>query len=203
MTVDHDKFVKWGCRSLEAFTTDQKAWLEDEVTSAMGLVAMQRNLSAKTQRKLSAILEVVRGKKTMPTFSSASLKKLDTCHPDLQHLMQEAILSYDLKVLCGHRTKQEQEAAHAAGASKLQWPESKHNRVPSEAVDVVPYPVVWPDARTSTYIKDLARFYLMGGYVLGVAHGLGLRVRWGGDWDRDFDVSDQVFDDLCHFELVG
>ncbi|KKK66847.1 hypothetical protein LCGC14_2959950, partial [marine sediment metagenome] len=26
---------------------------------------------------------------------------------------------------------------------------------------------------------------------------------WGGDWDLDWNVRDNVFDDLGHFELIG
>ena len=31
---------------------------------------------------------------------------------------------------------------------------------------------------------------------------LGVRLRWGGDWDSDLEVDDNDFDDLPHFELV-
>ena len=39
------------------------------------------------------------------------------------------------------------------------------------------------------------------GYVQGVAEQLGIKIRWGGDWDSDFDFKDQTFNDLVHFEL--
>jgi len=38
--------------------------------------------------------------------------------------------------------------------------------------------------------------------VFGIAHRRGIKLRWGGDWDRDLDFSDQRFYDLYHFELV-
>ncbi len=28
-------------------------------------------------------------------------------------------------------------------------------------------------------------------------------MRWGGDWDRDTEVKDNVFQDYPHFELVN
>jgi peptidoglycan LD-endopeptidase CwlK len=28
-------------------------------------------------------------------------------------------------------------------------------------------------------------------------------LRWGGDWSMDFEVRDNQFDDLVHFEIVG
>ncbi len=27
-------------------------------------------------------------------------------------------------------------------------------------------------------------------------------IRYGGDWDRDFDITDNKFQDLVHFELI-
>ena len=34
-----------------------------------------------------------------------------------------------------------------------------------------------------------------------VAKGMGITLRWGGDWDRDFQVNDNKFDDFPHFEI--
>jgi peptidoglycan L-alanyl-D-glutamate endopeptidase CwlK len=36
---------------------------------------------------------------------------------------------------------------------------------------------------------------------LGVASQMGLKIRWGGDWDMDTQTKDNKFDDLVHFEL--
>jgi hypothetical protein len=30
---------------------------------------------------------------------------------------------------------------------------------------------------------------------------MGIELRWGGDWDQDFEVKDNRFDDFPHFEL--
>ena len=30
---------------------------------------------------------------------------------------------------------------------------------------------------------------------------MGLKIRWGGDWDNDTEVKDTGFKDLPHFEL--
>ncbi len=129
----------------------------------------------------------------MPSFSVKSLEKLDTCHPDLARLFEEVVKNYDCQVLCGHRGQSEQEAALREGRSKTPWPRSKHNFVPSLAVDVSPYPVDWNNSKS---------FYHFGGYVKRVAEELGIKIRWGGDWDGDFDLKDQNFFDLPHFELV-
>ena len=31
---------------------------------------------------------------------------------------------------------------------------------------------------------------------------MNIKLRWGGDWDRDTQVKDNSFDDLLHFELI-
>lgn len=132
----------------------------------------------------------------MPQFSPKSQERLATCHPDLQRLFREVVKAYDCTVICGHRGQQEQDAAYAEGRSKLKYPQGKHNSMPSQAVDVGPYikgqGLSW-DNRQCTYF---------GGYVMGVASQMGIKIRWGGDWDRDQDVKDQTFNDLVHFELA-
>ncbi len=35
------------------------------------------------------------------------------------------------------------------------------------------------------------------------AKDLKIEIRWGGDWDRDGDTTDQTFNDLVHWELWG
>ena len=42
----------------------------------------------------------------------------------------------------------------------------------------------------------------MAGYIQATADKLGIKIRWGGDWDSDGDLDDQTFMDLGHFELV-
>ena len=31
---------------------------------------------------------------------------------------------------------------------------------------------------------------------------MGIKIRWGGDWDSDTQVNDNKFDDLVHFEEI-
>jgi len=129
----------------------------------------------------------------MPTFSQTSLDRLATCHPDLRKVFAVVIMHVDCTILCGRRGKAEQQRAYLEGNSKLQWPDSKHNGTPSRAVDVAPYPIDW---------RGFARFHRFAGFVLGVATMLGVKLRNGGDWDRDFDLKDQKFNDVMHFELL-
>jgi peptidoglycan L-alanyl-D-glutamate endopeptidase CwlK len=135
----------------------------------------------------------------MPNFSKNSKRELATCHPDLQRLFNRVIQHYDCTIVNGARGELEQNQAFANGASKLQWPDSKHNVVPpaifSMAVDAAPYEMTAID-----WSPDQCLHF--GGYVLGAAAVLGISIRWGGDWDRDNDVQDQTFNDLVHFELI-
>jgi peptidoglycan L-alanyl-D-glutamate endopeptidase CwlK len=128
----------------------------------------------------------------VPAFSPRSQSALSTIHPDLQRVLKEAIKYVDFTVLEGHRGKAAQNAAVAAGKSKTPWPQSKHNATPALAVDIAPYPVDW---------KDTARFHFLAGFIKGIAAARGISLRWGGDWDGDNDLRDQVFIDLPHFEL--
>ena len=129
----------------------------------------------------------------MPAFGDRSIRALSTAHPLLQELFQAVVKTYDCAVLEGHRNETAQEQAFAAGKSLLHWPYGKHNQLPSLAVDVVPWPVRWDDPKS---------FWHFAGYVQAMAHGLGIKIRWGGDWDGN-PMTENRLEDLPHFELVG
>jgi peptidoglycan L-alanyl-D-glutamate endopeptidase CwlK len=130
----------------------------------------------------------------MPSFSGTSKKRLSTCDEKLQTLFNEVVKHFDCSVLCGHREEEEQNKAYKAGNSQKQFPHGKHNKLPSNAVDVAPYPIDWDDRE---------RFQYFAGFVLGTAKQLGIDIRYGGDWDGDNDLKDNEFDDLVHFEIKG
>lgn len=136
----------------------------------------------------------------MPNFSENSLDKLATCHLDLQVLMKEVVKFFDITVLEGHRDEKDQEADFAKGTTKLHYPFGKHNAIPSCAVDVAPYPVQW---------DKTGQFYYLAGFVLATARRLrdekmiSHDIRWGGDWNCNYDVNDEKgLRDLPHFELI-
>jgi len=129
----------------------------------------------------------------MPNFSDKSLAKLATSDPRLQRVFQEVVRNFDCTILEGHRNRERQNQMVEEGKSQVRWPDGKHNTVPSMAVDVCPYPIVWDDRERQT---------LFAGFVLATANAMGIDLRWGGDWDRDTEVRDNTFDDLVHFELV-
>ena len=136
----------------------------------------------------------------MPQFSPASKKRLDTCHQDLIFLFTYVIRLYDCTVVCGFRTKADQEKAFDAGLSKVHYP-GTHSTKPSIACDVAPFEgtsIDWGKLQSAWF----------AGYVMGVAdrlYKIGTithRIRNGADWDMDHDVDDTTFWDACHFELV-
>ena len=130
----------------------------------------------------------------MPHFGKSSKKRLSTCDDRLQKVFNEVIKHVDCSVLEGHREKDRQNKLFKEGKTKVKYPDGRHNRQPSSAVDVTPYPVDW---------KDRERQTLFAGFVIGVASQMGINLRWGGDWDQDFQVVDNRFDDFPHFEIIG
>ncbi|MEM6817200.1 MAG: M15 family metallopeptidase [Pseudomonadota bacterium] len=127
------------------------------------------------------------------SFSGRSQKALSTIDPKLQAVLKEAIKYKDFTVLEGHRGRERQEKMYREGKSKLRFPQSKHNYHPARAVDIAPYPIDWSNIREFDYLAGL---------VVGIGAQMGINIRWGGDWDRDGELSDNGFNDLPHLELV-
>tara|TARA_R100000049_G_C1858139_1_gene22727 strand:- start:30 stop:380 length:351 start_codon:yes stop_codon:yes gene_type:complete len=114
-------------------------------------------------------------------------------------LFQSVIEHVDCTVLEGVRSDERQAELCRQGKSKLDGvtKKSKHQVKAdgySHAVDVAFYPIDW---------NDRLRWIHFGGIVIGHAHRLGIKIRWGGDWDGDGDLSDQSFNDYPHFERAG
>lgn len=129
----------------------------------------------------------------MPKFGRKSREQLSTCDSKLQELFNEVIKHIDCSVLEGHRGQERQNRLYDEGKSKVRFPDGRHNASPSNAVDITPWPVDWADRERQT---------LFAGFVLGMANRMGISIRWGGDWDRDWQVNDNKFDDFPHFELI-
>ena len=128
--------------------------------------------------------------KTEFSYGKTSSDRLATCHPDLQRLCNELIKHRDVTIVCGQRGEQEQNRAFAMERSCVQYPDSKHNKTPSMAVDMAIYHKGSPHIQWDNHEE----FLEFSGFVKGVAATLGLVVVWGGDWHS--------FKDLPHWELV-
>jgi len=159
----------------------------------------------------------------MPKYSKNSKSKLATCIKPIQHLMGEVVLGFDNTILDGLRDRETQTKAFRNNASKVQFPNSKHNGHPpkydeSSAVDVAPYPIPlgWgaingtSKSEINLDWKERVKFYQLASVVFYEWKKLQLKnkeyrkytLRWGGDWDRDGDYTDNKFDDLVHYELI-
>lgn len=116
-------------------------------------------------------------------MDAKSLSKLGECHQELVRLFNAVGADIPILVICGHRGRVEQHQAFVDGKSKLDWPSSRHNTYPSQAVDVAPLPLRW---------DDTAAFDRFAVVVKAKARQLGIAVEWGGDWKMR---------DLVHWQL--
>lgn len=163
----------------------------------------------------------------MPQFSQTSAERLGQCDVTLQGVLQDFIQYFDFSVITGHRTEEEQNEKVAQNLSQVEWPNSKHNSQPSKAVDIAPYDSRFGAlfggdkqiAAISNWLREQGKggnreerkerarqfvrdqYSLMAGLLLAEAQHRNINLRWGGDWDRDFDTLDNDFDDLGHFEI--
>ena len=129
----------------------------------------------------------------MSDFSIKSRANLIGCHSDLQKLAHRVIRIHDCSVLTGFRAEDEQNKLYEEGFSKVQYPNSKHNTMPSRAIDIVPYPIDYEDTK---------RFYYFAGIVMGVAREMNIKLIWGGCWKNDNRFNANRWNDLAHFELL-
>jgi len=125
----------------------------------------------------------------MPRFGKRSKERMKGVDAKLQNVFNEVVKEFDCAIIEGLRSQERQNELVAQGKSKTKF--GKH--VQGKAMDVAPYPIDWAD-------RD--RFHYFGGYVKGIAKSQGVKIRWGGDWDGDFETKDNKFDDLVHFELL-
>jgi len=144
----------------------------------------------------------------MAKFGTRSIEKLSTAHADLQKVFNEVIKTFDCSIIFGHRTPAEQFELFKKGREYQhgQWAvvdkrkivtyldgydkKSKHNHLPSKAIDTWLYPIDWSET------EEMKHF---AGFVLGVAKTM-LRngeieneIEWGGNW--------KSFVDMPHFQL--
>lgn len=131
----------------------------------------------------------------MPKFGRRSRERLKGVDSKLVNVLNEVVKNFDITVIEGLRSQERQNELVKQGKSKTKF--GKH--VQGRAVDIAPYPIDW-NARDD--------FHYLGGWVLAIAAKMGVKVRWGGDWNASsiFEgqrtTKDNSFDDLVHFELI-
>ena len=132
-------------------------------------------------------------------FSGSSKKRLDTVDVTLQQVMIRAldfsIVDFGIPAYGGKRTAEEQNELFCNKASKCDGIDKVSKHQSGKAVDVIAYV-------NGKYTYDKEYYYMIYAAVMYAASSLGVRIRWGGDWDGDLDLKDQTFNDLCHFEML-
>ena len=136
-------------------------------------------------------------------LSARSLSRLEGVHPDLVRIVKRAIeiTRQDFSVLEGVRTPERQAELYAQGRSKpgqiVTWTMTSNHFKQADgyghAVDLVPYPLDW---------SDLRAFDAIAMAMFDAADELGLKIRWGADWDQDGNLREKGESDSPHFELV-
>ena len=142
----------------------------------------------------------------MYKWSEKSKEVLDTLHPLLKLIMNDALRVVDISLIEGLREPERQNLLCAQGKSKVQWPNSKHNRTfdnqfqimefdMCDAVDVMPYPRGYEDKEQIAFVT---------GVICGIASQKGIKIRVGADWNRDGELnnSPSEFYDPLHIELI-
>lgn len=138
------------------------------------------------------------------SLGASSLEHLKGVHPKLVAVVTRAIelTEVDFRVICGVRTLAEQKALYAQGRTKpgniVTWTlKSRHLVNPGtgygHAVDLLPAPYDW---------KALGNFDRMAHAMFTAADELGVKIRWGADWDMDGQPRERGETDNPHFELA-
>ena len=131
----------------------------------------------------------------MPRFGKRRKERLKGVDAKLQNVLNEVVKYFDISIIEGLRSQERQNELVAQGKSKTKF--GKH--VQGKAVDIAPYPIDW-NARDD--------FHYLGGFMLGMAASMGIKIRWGGDWNASSlfkgqrTTKDNSFDDLVHFEIL-
>ena len=106
--------------------------------------------------------------------------RLGTCHQHLVELFLDVSDRQSILIAEGHRGMTDQERAYTEGRSKVHYPNSKHNGLPSLAVDV--WPRVWTGTGWDTPWSDRRPWLALAAEVMATAQRRGILTRWGGDW---------------------
>ena len=139
------------------------------------------------------------------SFSQRSLNNLKGVHPKLVAVVNRALeLSLcDFTVLEGVRSQARQDELWAQGRTKpgpvVTWVKTSGTHgIQADgyghAVDLAPYPIDW---------NDLERFDQVSKAMFAAAKELGVKIRWGGNWDMDENPREKGESDSPHFELLA
>lgn len=151
-----------------------------------------------------------------------SLARLEGLEPSLRAVVMLAIKKtrVDFLVLEGVRSKARQHELYGQGRSrqelaragvdvrlakptmaKVTWTLTSNHFVQGDgfghAVDLAPYPIDWEGPTRFPKFDEISRA------MFEAATELGVKIRWGADWDRDGKPRERGESDSPHFELVA
>jgi len=137
------------------------------------------------------------------SLGQQSRARLKGVHPDLVKVVELAIkkTATDFLVLEGVRTPARQKELYAQGRTRpgqvVTWTLTSNHFAKADgfghAVDLAPYPVDW---------NDLKKFDAISKAMFAAAAELGIRIRWGADWDQDGKSRERGESDSPHFEIM-
>ena len=137
------------------------------------------------------------------SLGQQSRARLKGVHPDLVRVVEHAIkrTTTDFMVLEGVRTPARQRELYAQGRTKpgqvVTWTLTSNHFAKADgyghAVDLCPFPVDW---------NDLKKFDAIAKAMFSAADELGVKIRWGADWDQDGKPRERGESDSPHFELA-
>ena len=117
-------------------------------------------------------------------FSRISRERLDSADERLQRLFEAVLQRRDIAIAEGHRTVTRQQKLYAQGRTtpgkRVTWVDgikkkSKHNSVPSLAIDYIPWPEKW---------DSVSAFEKVDKIIKEEAKRLGINIRCGSDWNK-------------------
>lgn len=147
-------------------------------------------------------------------LSDLSISRRKQVHPDLLKVLDFALdndlfvyrgFPFHVAILEGLRSPERHARLYAQGRTtpgpKVTWTKnSKHCPQAdgySHAIDIVPLPLNW-----SNDPENLARYDAMAFAMFRAASVVGVRLRWGADWDGDGKFREKGESDSPHFEIV-
>lgn len=133
----------------------------------------------------------------MNKYGKKSSAVLATCHPYWKLILEDVLIFQDHSLISGYRSQALQFSLYQKGRKLItklkgkikKWivknkkkvvtncdgtiKTSDHNFLPSDAIDIIPYP---EGNKSKSAFLSLSRLIKLS------AHKLGITVEWGGDW---------------------
>lgn len=137
-------------------------------------------------------------------LSKRSLANLEGVHPKLVLVVKRALelSAVDFKVNEGVRTPERQKQLYAQGRTEpgdiIAWTLTSNHFINKStgfghAVDIFPLPIDW---------KNTAAFDEVARAMFQAAKEVGVKIRWGADWDMDGKPRERGESDSPHFEII-